>query len=153
MAKVCVRPENGALYLDFFYRGVRCREQTALADSTENRKKVQEMRTGLESMLSDVGKALDETSKSPHVQQAKTEAHKTAESLRTATEHTAQELRPLILDALHKLNEELAKFVSRMEQPRNTASEASGPVAEPAAAVSHEPAVDPAPEPMGEPKA
>lgn len=41
MAKVRVRPETGMLYLDFFYRGTRCREQTALQDSAENRKKVQ----------------------------------------------------------------------------------------------------------------
>src|SRR5690606_38076055 len=41
MAKVRVRPETGTLYLDFFYRGVRCREQTALPDSAENRRRVQ----------------------------------------------------------------------------------------------------------------
>lgn len=41
MAKVRARPETGTLYLDFFYRGVRCREQTSLPDTAENRKKVQ----------------------------------------------------------------------------------------------------------------
>lgn len=41
MAKVRVRPETGMLYLDFFYRGVRCREQTTLPDSVENRRRVQ----------------------------------------------------------------------------------------------------------------
>ncbi|MFO1517559.1 MAG: DUF3596 domain-containing protein [Lysobacterales bacterium] len=41
MAKVRARPDNGLLFLDFYYRGVRCREQTALPDSSENRKKVQ----------------------------------------------------------------------------------------------------------------
>ena len=41
MAKVCVRHETGTLYLDFFYRGVRCREQTALPDTAVNRKTVQ----------------------------------------------------------------------------------------------------------------
>jgi len=41
MAKVCVRQETGTLYLDFFYRGVRCREQTALPDTAVNRKTVQ----------------------------------------------------------------------------------------------------------------
>ena len=43
MAKVRVRPETGTLYLDFFYRGVRCREQTALPGSAENLKKVQSL--------------------------------------------------------------------------------------------------------------
>ena len=41
MAKVSVRKETGTLYLDFFYRGVRCREQTALSDTVENRRRVQ----------------------------------------------------------------------------------------------------------------
>ena len=41
MAKVRARPESGMLYLDFFYRGVRCREQTALPDTAENRRRVQ----------------------------------------------------------------------------------------------------------------
>src|SRR5690606_11784269 len=40
MAKVRVRPETGMLYLDVFYRGVRCREQTALPDTAETRRRV-----------------------------------------------------------------------------------------------------------------
>ena len=41
MAKVTVRTETGRLVIDFTYRGVRCREQTALTDSAVNRKRVQ----------------------------------------------------------------------------------------------------------------
>ncbi len=41
MAKVTVRKETGKLVIDFTYRGVRCREQTALPDTTVNRKRVQ----------------------------------------------------------------------------------------------------------------
>ena len=41
MAKVRVRDDNGLLFLDFYYRGMRCREQTALPDTTANRKTVQ----------------------------------------------------------------------------------------------------------------
>ena len=48
VAKVRVRPETGRLYLDFFYRGVRCREQTALPDTAENRRKVQALLTRIE---------------------------------------------------------------------------------------------------------
>lgn len=43
MAKIRVRPETGRLYLDFSYRGVRCREQTALDDSPANRKTLQSL--------------------------------------------------------------------------------------------------------------
>ena len=38
MAKVRVRPETETLLIDFQYRGVRCREQSALADTPGNRK-------------------------------------------------------------------------------------------------------------------
>ena len=41
MAKVTVRKETGKLVIDFTYRGVRCREQTALDDSPTARKRVQ----------------------------------------------------------------------------------------------------------------
>ena len=41
MAKVNVRKETGKLVLDFTYRGVRCREQTALSDNAANRKRAE----------------------------------------------------------------------------------------------------------------
>jgi integrase len=41
MAKVVARKETGKLLIDFTYRGVRCREQTALIDNPANRKRVQ----------------------------------------------------------------------------------------------------------------
>ena len=41
MAKVVARRETGKLVIDFTYRGVRCREQTALDDTPRNRKMVQ----------------------------------------------------------------------------------------------------------------
>ena len=41
MVKVRARPETGNLYLDFGYRGERCREQTALPDTPKNRRTVE----------------------------------------------------------------------------------------------------------------
>ena len=41
MAKVRTRKDNGLLFMDFYFRGVRCREQTALTDTAENRRRVQ----------------------------------------------------------------------------------------------------------------
>ena len=41
MAKVRTRKDNNLLLLDFYFRGIRCREQTALPDSKENRRRVQ----------------------------------------------------------------------------------------------------------------
>ena len=43
MVKVRVRPETNCLYLDFSYRGKRCKEQTALADTPTNRRMVESM--------------------------------------------------------------------------------------------------------------
>ena len=41
MAKVTTRKETGKLVIDFTFRGVRCREQTALPDTPQNQKRVQ----------------------------------------------------------------------------------------------------------------
>jgi integrase len=41
MVKVRTRKESGKLLFDFQYLGVRCREQTALTDNKENRKKLE----------------------------------------------------------------------------------------------------------------
>lgn len=38
MANVRCRPETGCLFIDFRYRGVRCREQTTLQDTASNRR-------------------------------------------------------------------------------------------------------------------
>ncbi len=43
MAKVRARKDSGLLFMDFYYRGVRCREQTALPDTAENRRRVQSL--------------------------------------------------------------------------------------------------------------
>lgn len=40
MASIQLRKETGTLIIDFYYQGKRCREQTALADSTANRKRL-----------------------------------------------------------------------------------------------------------------
>lgn len=48
MAKVRARPETGTLYLDFFYQGVRCREQTSLPDTQANRHRVQALLTHIQ---------------------------------------------------------------------------------------------------------
>jgi integrase len=51
MAKVTARKETGRLVIDFIYRGVRCREQTALADTPANRKRVESMLAKLKAAL------------------------------------------------------------------------------------------------------
>ena len=41
MAKVRARADSGMLFLDFYFKGIRCREQTALPNTPENRRKVE----------------------------------------------------------------------------------------------------------------
>lgn len=43
MANVRARPESGCLFLDFRYRGARCREQTTLADTPANRRTLESL--------------------------------------------------------------------------------------------------------------
>ena len=43
MGKVRTRSDSGKLFLDFYFQGERCREQTALPDTPANRRKVQRL--------------------------------------------------------------------------------------------------------------
>lgn len=52
MASLRKRKDSGLLFLDFYYRGIRCREQTALPDTPANRKKVQKLLDRIESEIS-----------------------------------------------------------------------------------------------------
>jgi hypothetical protein len=38
MATINVRKETSKLYIDFRYKGVRCREQTRMSDTVQNRR-------------------------------------------------------------------------------------------------------------------
>ena len=53
MGSIRVRQDTGWLFIDFRYRGVRCREQTALPDSASNRKKVQRLLDKIEEEIRD----------------------------------------------------------------------------------------------------
>ncbi|WP_085920404.1 site-specific integrase [Halomonas sp. CSM-2] len=51
MGKVRQRKETGKLYLDFYYQGLRLREQTALKDTPANRKKVEQLLAKVEAKI------------------------------------------------------------------------------------------------------
>ena len=51
MGNVRVRKETGRLYIDFFYKGVRCREQTLLEDNAKNRKQVEQLLQRIEAKI------------------------------------------------------------------------------------------------------
>ena len=52
MGSIQVRKETKRLIIDFYYRGVRCREQTALPDTPANRKKVRKLLDRIEGEIS-----------------------------------------------------------------------------------------------------
>jgi len=51
MAKIRCRKETETLFLDFFFKGARCREQTALTDSVANRKRLQKVLDKIEAEI------------------------------------------------------------------------------------------------------
>ncbi len=75
----------------------------------EVRQHAQEMKTGLEAMVKQVGRAIDETVSSPGVQRATSQAVK-------AGEQAAREARPHLVRALRQINDELQRLVERMEE-------------------------------------
>lgn len=85
-------------------------------ENEQNQQRLHEMRTGLESIVHNVDQAIQETAASPEGQQIRSEAGRAAESLRSATEKTAQDVRPHLVSALRQVNEELQKFINRMEE-------------------------------------
>ncbi len=85
-------------------------------ENEETQRRVQEMRTGLQSMAQEIGKAVDDTANSPQGQKIRQDAERAAGSLRSATEQTVQEVRPQLINALQQLNVELQKLINRMER-------------------------------------
>ena len=102
----------------------------AAVESEESRQRVKTMQTGLESLVNQVAKAIQEGAASPEAQKARTEAEKAAESLRTAGQKTWQESRPHLVSALRQVSAELHKMISQLEQeaatPKPAADEGHG---------------------------
>lgn len=51
MGSVRVRKDNGLLFFDFRFQGVRCREMTLLKDSASNRKSMAKMMERIEAEI------------------------------------------------------------------------------------------------------
>ena len=89
--------------------------RTAWEDE-ENRQHLQDMQVGLEVMVEKIGQAIKEANASPEGQEVRREVHKAAESARAAGKQVLQEARPHLLSALHGVNAELQKILSRLEE-------------------------------------
>ena len=51
MASIQIRKSSGCLIIDFYFKGIRCREQTALKDTATNRKRVQKVLDRIEAEI------------------------------------------------------------------------------------------------------
>jgi integrase len=51
VSKIRARKESGYLYFDFFYKGKRCREQTRLSDTPQNRRKMEQVLKKMEAEI------------------------------------------------------------------------------------------------------
>jgi hypothetical protein len=89
--------------------------RTAWQDE-ENRRRMEQMRDGLQSMVNEVGRTIDESAHSPQGQRVISEAERAAKNLRDASEQTVQDVRPHLVSALRQVNVELQKLVDRMDQ-------------------------------------
>jgi hypothetical protein len=89
--------------------------RTAWEDE-QTQRQLKEMRTGLEAMVKDVSKAIEDSANTPKGKQIREEAGRTVEAVQHAGKQTVQEVRPHLVQALQQLNEELQKLINRMEK-------------------------------------
>jgi integrase len=96
MGSIRVRTDTGALFMDFKYRGRRLREQTTLADTPANRKRLQKALDRVETEIADGSFDYEKTfGKAPPVV-SKAEPEKTA--LTAAVKKTLSSATPLFRD-------------------------------------------------------
>ena len=84
-------------------------------ENESTQRQVNELRAGLQSMVHDVEKAIQDSANTPKGQQIRQDAEKAAESLKTASKQTVQEVRPHLINALQQVNEELQRLINRMQ--------------------------------------
>lgn len=85
-------------------------------ESEENRQHLENMRTGLESMVQDIDQAVREASASSEAQQARSDMEKMATSARAAAEKGLQDVQPHLLSALEWINVEMQGLIDRLRQ-------------------------------------
>lgn len=84
-------------------------------NNTDNRRRLQEMQAGLESMANNVNQAIKEAAESPKLQEVREDARRATSAVRQAGEQTVQDMRPFLLTALKDLNTELDRLIRHMQ--------------------------------------
>ena len=104
-------------------------------EGEETRRQVQSVQDGLEKMVSNVNRAVEDAGQSLQGIKLRAEAEKTAESLRTAGEQAWQDAQPHLLAALTSINAELKRAIDRLERRETPSQE---PAAEEASSEAEE---------------
>lgn len=89
-------------------------------EDEETRARLQEMRSGIETMVTQVSAAIRDTAGTPQGQKVRSEAGRAAENLKSAGEQTMSEVRPHLVAALRQVNAELQKMINRMDENRTS---------------------------------
>lgn len=87
--------------------------------SEENRRRMQEVRAGLESMMKEFGQAVQESVTSPQAQQVRTDAGKVVGSVREASAQTAMDVRDRLLTLLRQANSEVQRLMPSSSASKN----------------------------------
>jgi hypothetical protein len=95
----------------------------------ENRRRVEQIQSGIERILQEVRQAVQEAAASPKAEELRQELDRTAESVRSAGEQTADDLRPQIAAALRQLTRELHGLADRLERDSQVVDVAAAPTA------------------------
>ena len=82
----------------------------------ETRQNVQELQAGLEGLVNNVGRAIEQFGDSSEGQRVRGEAQRAADSARSAGEKAWQDAQPHILAALRQVNDELQKVTGRLSK-------------------------------------
>lgn len=82
----------------------------------ETRQHLEKMQAGLEAMVNEIGQISQRATSSAEAQKVRAEAEKAAQSARTASQATLEEVKPQLLSALRKVREEIDRMIDRMEQ-------------------------------------
>ncbi|NMC79092.1 MAG: hypothetical protein GYA59_07015 [Chloroflexi bacterium] len=95
--------------------------------SEEGRQAAQKMRQGVEGMVDELGQVFKEGMESPEGQRIRSEVEEAARNLRESGAQAAQEAQPHLIDALHRVNEELQKLIEHLEQQKPGAGGSNPP--------------------------
>ena len=83
-------------------------------ENEDNRRTLRNLREGLESLASDVGKAIDEAAASDEGQWVRQEVEKAAESAREVGSEACRDVRPHIASALSQVSTELQGLIDKI---------------------------------------